>query len=143
MFPVSESVKMIDNNPIMQKRIALFTELMKKGIDEGLSYQGYPAVVTRRVGDDVAFLRCNIEGENKSLFIKLPKVLFDAGYRFEQFGSLFISNFNFSNGEELVSSLKTNISVFLKSQGDTSIEYDINGVALTLIGRIVKPFAQN
>lgn len=141
MFPLSESVKMVDNNPIMQKRIALFTELMKKGIDEGLSYHGYPAVVTRRIDDDAAFLRCNIEGENKSLSAKLPKVLFEAGYRFEQFGSLFISNFNFSNGEELVSSLKTNIAVFLKSHGDTSIEYDINGVALTIIGRIVKPFS--
>lgn len=142
MFPVPESVKMIDNNPTMQKRIALFTELMKKGIDEGLSYQGYPAVVTRRVGDDVAFLRCNIEGDNKPLFASIPKALFDAGYRFEQFGSLFIANFNLSNGAELVSSLKANINAFLKPRWEGNVEHDIDGVLLTLIGRIVKPFSQ-
>lgn len=142
MRTIEESLQILDNMPAFQQRFDTFKIAILSSIEEGLTYRGNPVHMR---GDcqknKKSFLDCIVDGKKKTLITDMPKQLFDAGYRFEQFGPLFITPFTTSIGNIKFLKLKGTIISALKYKllPNEVYDHDTDGILLALIGRFIKP----
>lgn len=143
MRNIEESLQILDKMPAFQKKFEIFKQGIISAAQAGLTYRGNPVQMK---GDSQknkkCFLGCIVDGKKTTLITDMPKQMFDAGYRFDQFGSLFITPFATSVGNAGFFNFKGTIISALKHQlPDEIYDHDTDGVLLALIGRFIDPSA--
>lgn len=144
MRTIEESLQILDNMPAFQQRFDTFKIAILSSIEEGLTYRGNPVQVKGEPQKDKKFfLGCIVDGKKKTLISDMPKQMFDAGYRFDQFGPLFITPFTTSIGNIKFLKLKGTIISALKYKllPNEVYDHDTDGILLALIGRFIEPSA--
>lgn len=144
MKTTEQTLLILDNDAEFKPSFDKFKDVITSAAILGFSYRGKPLEIVetnKHNGTPSLFISRQDNGDHISFRNDLPMSLFNAGYRIQQFGLLFVSanQLSFSDGSHVFSAFKTKICRSLRKEVgyNESVTHDEEAAALALLGRIM------